>query len=72
MGVKRRPSKAPYWNFWRAVFAGWLIRYPRFFMKVIGVSLLIPLMIVVSMCTPQDSIYKNDPQKGVNEKIYPR
>ena len=40
-------------------------------MKVIGVSLLIPLMIVVSMCTPL-SIYKNDPQKGVNEKIYPR
>ena len=29
-------SEEPYWNFWRAVFAGWLIRYPLQILKGIG------------------------------------
>jgi len=27
-------SKRPYWNFWKVVFAGWLIQYPRRFFAV--------------------------------------
>jgi hypothetical protein len=23
-----RHSETPYWNFWRVIFAGWLIRFP--------------------------------------------
>jgi hypothetical protein len=30
-------KKAPYWNFWRVVFAGWLIRYPGKFIRPIGI-----------------------------------
>jgi hypothetical protein len=26
-------KKTPYWNFWRVVFAGWMIRYPGKFMR---------------------------------------
>ena len=29
----RRSKASPYWNFWRVVFAGWLIRYPGKFMR---------------------------------------
>jgi hypothetical protein len=29
----------PYWNFWKVVFAGWLIRYPKTFMKLIGLPI---------------------------------
>lgn len=36
MGYKSRPHREPYWNFWRAVFAGWLIRYPFQILKGIG------------------------------------
>ena len=32
MGYKRRP----YWNFWKVVFAGWLIHYPLQILKGIG------------------------------------
>jgi len=28
-------KKAPYWNFWRVVLAGWLIRHPKFVLRPI-------------------------------------
>ena len=59
MGVKRRPSKAPYWNFWRAVFAGWLIRYPRQIFKMTGLVLLLLLLPILSMCS-SPSEYQRD------------
>ena len=40
MGYKNRPHREPYWNFWRAVFAGWLIRYPFQILKGIGTGVL--------------------------------
>ena len=52
VSVKRRPSKDPYWNFWRAVFAGWLIRYPRQIFKMVGLTLLLILLPILSMCSP--------------------
>jgi hypothetical protein len=33
-----KPQK-PYWNFWKVVFAGWLIRYPKTFVKLIGIPI---------------------------------
>jgi type III secretory pathway component EscU len=39
---KIRPQKnrsKPYWNFWKVVFAGWLIRYPKTYLKLIGLSI---------------------------------
>ena len=33
MRVKSKNS--PYWNFWKVVFAGWLIRYPGNFFKAL-------------------------------------
>lgn len=40
MSYKSRPHREPYWNFWRAVFAGWLIRYPFQILKGIGTGVL--------------------------------
>lgn len=51
-GVKRpkkMKKRAPYWNFWKVVFAGWLIRYPRQIFKMIGVSALFVLFMIVSV-----------------------
>ena len=53
-------EKQPYWNFWKVVFAGWLVRYPRQFFKVIGVSVLFLLFIIVSVTgveEPSDTGY---------------
>jgi hypothetical protein len=36
---KKISPKTPYWNFWKVVFAGWLIRYPKQTLRVIGVPL---------------------------------
>jgi hypothetical protein len=32
-------NRSPYWNFWKVILAGWLIRYPRQCFTVIGVPL---------------------------------
>ena len=37
-------TKQVYWNFWKVVLAGWLIRYPRKFLSIIFWVLFIPLM----------------------------
>jgi hypothetical protein len=34
-----RSKNKPYWNFWKVVFAGWLIRYPRQCFTILGVPL---------------------------------
>ena len=28
-------KKRPYWNFWKVVFAGWMIRYPHIVLRPI-------------------------------------
>jgi hypothetical protein len=35
--MKRK--KAPYWNFWKVVLAGWCIRYPGKIFRIIGIPL---------------------------------
>jgi hypothetical protein len=43
--------KTPYWNFWRVVFAGWLIRYPKQTLRIIGVPLGILLAMIYNALT---------------------
>jgi hypothetical protein len=43
---QKNSSKPPYWNFYRVVFAGWLIRYPRQTLRIIGVPIGILLAII--------------------------
>jgi len=38
--------KIPYWNFWRVIFAGWIVRYPGTFFKIIGVPLGIMIVLI--------------------------
>jgi hypothetical protein len=44
MGKMRR--RDPYWNFWKVIFAGWIIRYPGTFFKIIGVPLGIMIVMI--------------------------
>jgi len=46
--IKKLPDmkNTPYWNFWRVVFAGWLIRYPGKVIRPIGVLLGILIVII--------------------------
>jgi len=32
----RYMQRRPYWNFWKVVLAGWMIRYPRPFFVSLG------------------------------------
>ena len=43
MRVTEGRREKRYWNFWRVVFAGWLIRYP----KKMGKIILLPLGILI-------------------------
>ena len=73
MGYKSRPhrepesltqrDRVPYWNFWRAVFAGWLIRYPGKIFKGIGMFFLF-IVFMVFMAVSPDVEVEN---KGVTE-----
>jgi hypothetical protein len=38
-------KSAPYWNFWRVILAGWIIKYPKTVSKII----FIPLGILISL-----------------------
>jgi len=46
--MKRR---APYWNFWKVVFAGWMIRYPGKMFCFIGVPLGILIVVIYNALT---------------------
>jgi hypothetical protein len=39
MAALRNHRREPYWNFWRVILAGWIIRYP----KTMGRIILFPL-----------------------------
>lgn len=39
-------NKSPYWNFWKVVFAGWMIRYPGNIFRIIGVPLGILIVMI--------------------------
>ena len=46
-------DRVPYWNFWRAVFAGWLIRYPGKIFKGIGMFFLFIVFMVFLAVSPE-------------------
>ena len=45
MSIAEGHKKRPYWNFWKVVFAGWLIRYP----KTMGKIVIFPLGILIAL-----------------------
>ena len=59
MGYKSRPHREPYWNFWRAVFAGWLIRYPKQIFKGI-VTLIFGLFLFGVLVMNPEPDYNNN------------
>jgi len=48
---KQRAPQTPYWNFWKVVLAGWLIRYPKQMLKIIGIPIGILLIVVYNALT---------------------
>ena len=59
MSYKKRPRTEPYWNFWRAVFAGWLIRYPMQILKGLG-TVIIGLFLFGVLVFSGDSEYNTN------------
>jgi hypothetical protein len=44
-GEKNRP----YWNFWRVILAGWVIRYPRTVFRVTCIPIGIMIILIYKM-----------------------
>jgi len=65
MSYKNRPVKEPYWNFWRAVFAGWLIRYPGQILKGIG-TVVVGLFLFGVLVSSPDIEYNSG---NANEEV---
>lgn len=47
----KNSHKTPYWNFWKVVFAGWLIRYPGKVFRILGVPLGFLLVLIYNALT---------------------
>ena len=43
--------RTPYWNFWKVIFAGWLIRYPGKMFRFIGIPLGILIVMIYNALT---------------------
>jgi hypothetical protein len=43
---KKEMRRAPYWNFWRVILAGWTIRYPGKVFRMIGIPLGILIVMI--------------------------
>jgi hypothetical protein len=43
-----RTRRSPYWNFWRVVLAGWIIRYPKIVWVPIGFLIVLIYNAVVN------------------------
>ena len=44
-------KKRPYWNFWRVIFAGWLIRYPGKFSRIFFVFIGFLIVLIYNAIT---------------------
>jgi len=49
--MKKMPVRSPYWNFWRVVFAGWLIKYPKTMGKIALTTLGILIVLIYNACS---------------------
>ena len=61
MSYKRRPHREPYWNFWKVVFAGWLIRYPLQILKGIGTVMVGLFLFGVLIFSSSESVEEPSP-----------
>jgi uncharacterized protein YjeT (DUF2065 family) len=43
--------KTPYWNFWKVIFAAWIIRYPDKILRIIGIPLGILIVMIYNALT---------------------
>ena len=65
----------PYWNMWRAVLTGWLIRYPMFFFKIIGITVLgsffLTLVLIgsISNVVDRDGVERLDGSESIPEEV---
>jgi hypothetical protein len=48
---RRYSQRTPYWNFWKVVFAGWLIRYPGKMLRIFGVPLGFLIVMIYNAIT---------------------
>lgn len=64
MSYKNRPSSEPYWNFWKVVFAGWLIRYPMQILKGIGAFVFGLFLFGVLVMNPEPDYNNNTTPSG--------
>ena len=56
MSIERSETpKGPYWNFWKVVLAGWLIKYPGKIFSGIFWCLLLFGMGIAYVVTPSDT-----------------
>ena len=70
MTYKKRPHKEdPYWNFWKVVFAGWLIRYPIQILKGIGTVVVGLFLFGVLVYSSSESVEESSPIEYNNEVI---
>jgi len=61
--MKRREK--PYWNFWKVVFAGWLIQYPIIFFKTIFVIVFVGWIGLVCMTSETSNELTGDKYQGI-------
>ena len=45
---RKKYRNTPYWNFWKVVLAGWLIRYPNVVLLPLGIILVLIYKAVVN------------------------
>ena len=55
----------PYWNFWKVVFAGWLIRYPMIFFKTIFVIIFVSWIGLMCMISETSNELTGDKYQGI-------
>jgi len=61
--------KEPYWNFWRVVFAGWLVRYPIQILKGIGTVVVGLFLFGVLVLSSSESVDESSPMKYNDDVI---
>jgi predicted oxidoreductase len=46
-----RKNNRQYWNFWKVILAGWIIRYPHKVFRILGVPLGIMIVMIYNAVT---------------------
>jgi len=62
-------NENPYWNFWRVVFAGWLIQYPGKFLRAIFWFLLAIAVGVMYIVSPEKEVDRRETIESLSPAI---